>query len=332
MGAVTRSALTRRRFLQATLAGTSALAFPSIAKDNYPSKTVHIILPYAPGGSADQVARLLAQKLSERFDEAFVVENKPGASGNIGLGQMVRSKADGYTLGLIPDSNLTVNPHLYKDLQFDPVGDTAGISLLTTIGIGLVVHEDVPANTVDEFIEYARSVKEGVSYGTPGIGTPHHFAGELLARAANLDLVHVPYKGGAPAVQDIASGQVPCGLVALAASAAQIDAGRMKLLAVTQAERSSQYPSTPTIGESIEGFEVTSWLGLFAPKNTSKEIITLLNTEINKILGEAEIQKILAGQALDVLGGTPAVLDDRVQSESKRWRDLIAATGISIEG
>lgn len=304
---------------------------PSLARAQaYPSRPVKIVLPYAPGGSADVVTRLLAQKLNQSLGQPFVVENKPGASGNIGLEQVVRSPADGYTLVVVPDSNMTVNPHLYPDMKFDPVRDTAPVAMLSTIGVGLVVHPSVPANTVEELIAHAKRQAGGLSFATPGTGTPHHLAGELLKESTGANLVHIPYKGGAPAMQDVLGGQVPMGFVALAIAAPHVRGGRLRLLAVTQSRRSSVFPSTPTVGESVRDFDVTSWLGLFAPAGTPADIVQRLNAETNKALSDPSATQMLSAQALDVIGGSPADLAGRVRTESARWGALIKARNIRV--
>ena len=320
---------TRRTLVRSIPIGLGVAPALAVAQA-YPSRPVKIVLPYAPGGSADVVTRLLAQKLNQRMGQPFVVENKPGASGNIGLEQVVRSPADGYTLVVVPDSNMTVNAHLYREMKFDPIKDTTPVAMLSTIGIGLVAHPSVPANTVEELIAHARRQADGLSFATPGNGTPHHLAGELLKESTGANLVHIPYKGGAPALQDGLGGQVPLGFVALAIAAPHVRSGKLRLLAVTQGTRSSVFASTPTVGETVRGFDVTSWLGLFAPAGTPAEIVRRLNTEVNQALGEPSSKETLSAQALDVIAGSPEDLAQRVRIESERWGALIKARNIRI--
>lgn len=324
----------RRRILRWMALSTTAIPLLARAQSPtpaYPTRPVRIILPYPAGGSADVVTRLVAQKLTQSLGQPVVVENKPGASGNIGFEQMVRSAADGYTLAVVPDSNMTVNPHLYPDMKFDPVKDTAPVALLTNLGIALVVIPSLPVTNVLELIAYSKRTPEGVSYATPGNGTPHHLAGEQLRQMSGANLVHVPYKGGAPALQDLLGGQVQAGFVALAIAAPHVKAGKLRLLAVTEGRRGAMFPDIPTIGETIKGFEVTSWLGMFAPAGTPPYVIARLNSEINKALNEPAVGEQLSAQALDVIGGTPAELAQRVQSESARWGTLIKARNIRIQ-
>ncbi len=320
----------RRIVLQWT--ALAASGSPLLARAQaYPSRPVRIILPYPAGGSADVVTRVVGRKLTEAMGQQFVVENKPGASGNIGLEQVVRSPADGYTLVVVPDSNMTVNPHLYPDMKFDPVRDTSPVGTLTTIGVGLVVNPSVPAKTVEELIAYSKRLPGGLSFASPGSGTPHHLAGELLKQMTGANLTHIPYKGGAPALQDVVGGQVPAGFVALAIAAPFVRTGKLRLIAITQAKRSSMFPNTPTVGETVQGFDVTSWLGLFAPAGTPADLVQRLNGEINKALADPAVNELLSGQALDVIGGSPAELAQRVKTESARWGGLIKARNITLQ-
>lgn len=318
-----RSALLR---LSAAALGASAL--PALAQA-WPVRPVRIVLPYAPGGSVDIVTRLLAQKLGSSLGQPFVVENRPGASGNIGTEAVAKAAADGYTLLAIPDSNATTNPHLYAGLSVNPEKDLAPISMLTRIGVGLVVNPSVPATTVSEYLAYARTVARGLSYASPGTGTPHHLAGELLKQVSGVNLVHIPYKGGGPALVDIVGNQVPSGFVALAIAAPQVKAGKVRLLAVTQSVRSPNFPSVPTVGETVKGFDVTSWIGLFAPAGTPPDIVQRLAAEVRKALADAATAKSLGEQSLEVVASSPSELAERVHAESVRWAALIKANGIT---
>lgn len=324
--------LNRRGVLRAAAATASSALIPNwAAAQAFPNKVVKIVAPYAPGGSLDIVARLLARKLSNALGQQFIVENKPGASGNIGAEWVARSAPDGYTLTVLPDSNLTANPHLFPSLKFNPQKDLVPIGMLTNIGIALVANATVPAKNLTELLAYAQSLPEGMSYGSPGNGTPHHLAGELLQQATGAKLVHVPYKGGAPAVLAVLGGEIPCAFVALAVAGQHIKSGKLRLIGVTQASRSSLFPEAPTLGETIKGFDATSWLGLFAPAGTPDEVIQKLNAETNKALGNPETVQVLAAQSLDPMVGTPTELRDRIQTESQRLGALIKAKGIKLE-
>lgn len=323
---------TKRRTLLRIAVSAAALALPFTANAQaaWPARPVKMILPYAPGGSVDIVARTLAQKLGASLGQQFVVENKPGASGNIGTEQAVRSAPDGYTLLIVPDSNATINPYIYPGLSFNPVKDLAPISLLTTIGVGLVVNPGVPAHSVAEFIALANAQPGGLSFASPGTGTPHHLAGELLKQSTGAKLVHIPYKGGSPAMVDVVGNQVPSAFIALAIAAPQIKAGKLRLLAVTQGRRSGLFPSTPTLGETVKGFDVTSWIGLFAPAGTPPDILQKLQAEIRKALLDPAVAAQLGAQSLDVVASSPQELGARIQAESERWANLIKANNITV--
>jgi tripartite-type tricarboxylate transporter receptor subunit TctC len=320
----------RRQVLQ--FAGVSvAVAHGWASAQPFPFRPVRIIAPYAAGGSLDIVARLLAQKLGASTGQSFIVENRAGASGNIGAELVVRSVPDGYTLAILPDSNLTANPYLFAGMSFNPQKDLMPISMLTTIGIGLVVNPSIPATSVPELLAFAKASSGGLSYGTPGSGTPHHLAGELLKQMSGANLVHVPYKGGSPAMLDVIGNQIPCAFVALAVAAPHVRTGKLRLLGVTQATRSSLFPDTPSLGESMKGYEFTSWIGLFAPVGTPPDIVERLNAEIKRALTEPATAKILSEQALDVRVSTPSELKERIHTESSRLSELIRTNRISTQ-
>lgn len=320
----------RRAILRMAMAGLAAVPAWALAQP-YPSKTVTLVAPYAPGGALDIVARALAPKLSASMGQQFIVENKPGASGNIGTEQVTRSAPDGYTLAILPDSNLTVNPHVFAGMRFNPQKDLAPVSMLSTISIALVVNPSVPAKNVTELLAYGKTLPGGLSFGSPGNGTPHHLAGELMQQMSGVNMVHVPYKGGSPAVLDVVGNQIPSAFVALGIAAPHIKAGKLRLIGMTGRARSSEFPDVPTIGETLKGFEVTSWIGLFAPAATPAAVIDKLNGEVRKALGDAATAQALSKQSLDVVLSSPAELKDRIQSESARWEALIKAKGITLQ-
>ena len=306
----------RRKILIAALA---ALAAGGVHGQTYPAKPVRMVVPFAAGGSVDVVARVLAQKFGSALGQQFIVDNKPGANGNIGTELVARAPADGYTLLIGPDSNLTVNPLLFPGLGLPTTKDLTPVSLLTKIGVGLIVNPAVPATTVAEYLAYARTLSNGLSFGSPGTGTPHHLAGELLKQVAGVSLVHIPYKGGGPAMIDLLGNQVPSAFIALAIAAPHIKSGKLRLLAVTQATRSENFPATPTLGETVKGFDVTSWMGLFVPVGTPPDIVQRLNAEIRKALQEPATAQSLGAQSLEVVASTPTELGERIAVESERW-------------
>lgn len=321
---------TRRRTVL-TLGLAMAALVPTLAPAQaWPSKPVRIILPYSPGGSADILARTLAQKLGASVGQQFIVENKPGASGNIGTEAAAGAAPDGYTLLLTADSNFTVNPHIYPDMRFNPVKDLAPISQLARIGIGLVVNAAVPVNNVAELVAYSKTRPDGLSFGSPGTGTPHHLAGELLKQMTGAKLVHIPYKGGGPALNDVLGNQVPAAFIALAVVGPHVQSGKLRLLGVTQATRSSTAASTPTIGETIKGYEVTSWLGLFAPAGTPPAIVSRVHAEVKKALLDPATAQELGARALEVVASSPTELAERIAVENERWGRLIKDTKIVV--
>ena len=320
-------------FLRCNRLATLALALAAMAAgvahgQAYPARTVRMVVPFAAGGSVDVVARVLAQKLGSALGQQVIVDNKPGANGNIGTELVARAPADGYTLLIGPDSNLTVNPLLFPGQGLPTSKDLAPVSLLTRIGVGLIVNPALPVTTVAEYLAYARTLPNGLSFGSPGTGTPHHLAGELLKQVAGVNLVHIPYKGGAPAMIDLLGNQVPSAMIALAIAAPHIKSGRLRLLAVTQAARSENFPATPTVGETIKGFDVTSWMGLFVPAGTPADIVQRLNVEARKALQEPATAQALGAQSLEVVASTPGELAERITLESERWARLIKSNNI----
>jgi tripartite-type tricarboxylate transporter receptor subunit TctC len=252
------------------------------------------------------VARTLAQKLGASMGQQFIVENKPGASGNIGTEQVVYAAHDGYTLAILPDSNLTVNPSLFPSMKFVPQRDLMPVVILATNTIALVCNPSVPAKNLSELLAYAKGLPGALSFGSPGSGSSHHLAGERLQQQSGVNTVHVPYKGGSAAVLDVVGNQIPCAFVALGIAAPHVKAGKLSLIGVTQSARSTEFPDAPTIGETIEGFEVTSWIGLFAPAGTPNDVVDTLNAQARMALGDPATAKTLAAQSLDVMLSSPA--------------------------
>ena len=320
----------RRTALKLGLASAAALVPVFTFAQSWPTKPVRIVVPYSPGGSADILSRVLAQKLGASLGQQFIVENKPGASGNIGTEAVVNATPDGYTFVLNADSNYTVNPHIYPDMRFNPIKDLVPVSMLTRLGVGLVVNAAVPVNNVAELVAYSKTRPDGLSFGSPGTGTPHHLAGELLKQMTGANLIHIPYKGGGPALNDVLGNQVPSAFIALAVVAPHVKSGKLKLLAVTQGARSSTSPSTPTIGETFNGYEVTSWLGMFAPVGTAPEIVARLNAEIKKALLDPATAQDLGSRGLEVVASSPAELAERINVEQARWGKLIKESKIVV--
>lgn len=313
----------------AALALSSALApQPGIAQQDYPTRPLRLIVPTAPGGGTDFTARTIAQKLGEAIGQTVIVDNRPGAAGNIGVDIAAKASPDGYTL-VMPITSFPINPHLYDKLPFDTVTDFAPIVLASSAPLLLVLNPAVPAKSVSELIAVAKSKPGQLNYANSGNGTTAHLAGELFKKMAGVNLVSVPYKGGGPAVIDLIAGQVQVYFSTIPAALAQVQAGRLRGIAVTATRRVPLIPEVPTAAESgLPGFEVIGWFGLFAPAATPKPIIARLNTEINAVLKLAETQKRFSGDGLVPGGGTPEELGNFLRAEVAKWGALIRDAGL----
>ena len=256
------------------------------ASAQYPSRPIRLIVPIPPGGAPDISARVVGQRLAELVGQPVVVENRPGSNGNIAMDLVAKSQPDGYTLGLLADSMITINPHLYKEMQTDPLKDLAPVASVVSNQWVLSVNPSVPVKTFKEFIEYARKASPPLAYASGGNGSIHQLAMEMLKQRAGIDLVHVPYKGGSPATNATVAGEVAA-MFSGTSSAPQIKSGRLRALAVTGQHRSDIFPELPTISEFYPGYEVTIWLGLFAAAGTPEAVLASLHAEVNKLLAEA---------------------------------------------
>ena len=320
----------RRRFLHLT-AGAAALPATShfAWAQAYPTRPVRIIVAAAPGGANDVVARLMATWLSERLGQ-FVVENRPGGSNNIGTEAAVRATPDGYTL-LLVDSSAAINATLYDRLNFVFLRDITPIASILRLPYILVAHPSVPANTIPELIAYARANPGRVNMASPGTGSGPHVAGELFKMAAAIDMVHVPYRGGAPVMTDLLGGQVQVLFGTTALTIEQIRAGKLRPLAVTTASRWEGLPDIPTVGEFVPGYEASSVFGLGAPRATPAAIIDRLNKEINVGLADSKMKAHLADLGGTVLRGSPADFGKLMAEETEKWGKVIRAAHIKAD-
>ena len=320
--------LPRRQFLHLA-ASAAALPFaPHVARAQaYPTRPVRIVVGFAAGGPNDILARLLGQRLSERLGQTFIIENRPGASGNIATEAVVRSAPDGYTLMTISPTN-AVNATLYEKLNFDFTRDIAPVATIFRGPFIMTVHPGVPAQTVPEFIAYAKANPGKINYASVGNGSPAHLGTELFKMMTGVDMVHVPYRGGAPAITDTIAGQVQLYLVPTVASIEYVRAGKMRALAVTTATRSEALPDLPTIGEFVPGFEASIWFGIGAPKGTPREIVDLLNREINAGLINLKIKEQLAALGGTALAGSPADFGKLIAAETEKWGRVIRTANI----
>ena len=323
--------LTRRRVLHLA-AGAAALPFVSgpARAQAYPSRPVRIIVGFPPGGPTDTAARPMGQWLSERLGQQFVIENRPGAGSNIGTEAVVRAAPDGYTLLLAYSSN-AINATLYDKLNFNFIRDitpVASISRETTI---MVVNSSFPAKTLPEFIAYAAANPRKINFASGGNGTPPHVVGELFKMMAGVNLTHVPYRGGAPAIADLLGGQVQVMFASPSISLEHVRAGKLRALAVTTATRSAVLPDVPTVGDFLSGFEASVWLGIGAPKNTPAEIIDKLNKEINAGLADPKIKARFAALGSTILPGSPGDFGKLIAEETEKWAKVIRAANIKAE-
>src|SRR5437868_1093681 len=300
------------------------------AAQDYPSRPIHIVVPYTPGTGADILSRVLGPKLSERWKAAVVTDNRPGATGNIGAAEAAKSAPDGYTL-LLTATSFTTNPAL-KPAPFDPVKDFEPVTLLATGALGVYVHPEVPAKNMKEFMALVKSEPGRLYYSSPGNGGPQHLAMELLKLETGMDIVHVPYKGAAGAISDLVGGHVQAMISALQTVAPHVQSGRLRMLAVMSAKRAEAFPDVPTLKEAgAPDLEVETWYALFAPAGTPVAVVAKLNREVNELLKEADVRDVLAKQGLDPAGGTPEILGNRVKRELANWTRVVKAAGIKAD-
>ncbi|HZT63969.1 MAG TPA: tripartite tricarboxylate transporter substrate binding protein [Burkholderiales bacterium] len=297
----------------------------------YPTRPIKLIVPIPPGGAPDISARVVGQRLSELVGQPVVVENRPGSNGNIAMDFVAKSPPDGYTLGLLADSMVTINPHLYKGMQTDPLKDLAPVASVVSNQWVLSVNPSVPVKDFKEFIEYARRARPPLAYASGGNGSIHQLAMEMLKQRAGIDLVHVPYKGGAPATTATVSGEVAA-MFSGTSSAPQIKSGRLRALAVTGQRRSDIFPDLPTIAEFYPGYEVTIWLGLFSAAGTPEPVLASLHAEVNKLLAESDVRsKLHAAGGLEPYISTPAEFTALIRSDYDKYGKVVKAVGVKVD-
>ncbi|MEP7058947.1 MAG: tripartite tricarboxylate transporter substrate binding protein, partial [Caldimonas sp.] len=300
------------RFLRgaAALAFAAAAPLAAQAQDNYPARPVRIIVPYAAGGVADALPRIVGEKLTQKWKQPVIVENKPGASGNIGMEEGARAEPDGYTLVLAAAGNMTVNPILFRNLRFDTYKDFVPVTLLAASPNVLVVHPSVPAKNFRQLVAYAKEHPGKLNFATPGDGGGAHLAGELLNIEADIKTVHIPYKGIAPAVNDLLGGNVQMMFAGISTVLQHIKAGKLVAIAIASPRRSPQLPDVPTVAEAgLPGFDVTSWYGLVVRAGTPAAIVQKLQRDIAEVLKSDEVGAKLAGLGLEPVGNTPEAFD-----------------------
>jgi len=323
--------LPRRNFLH--LAACAA-ALPAVSRvawaQAYPTRPVRIVAPTAPGGAPDIIARLIGQWLSERLGQPFIIENRPGAGTNIGTEAVVRAPPDGYTLLLVSTTN-AINATLYDRLNFDFLRDITPVASVMRYPYVMVVNPSVPAKSVPEFTAYAKANPGKINLGSPGIGTSPHVAGELFKMMAGVDMVHVPYRGGGPAFNDLLGGEVQVMFPTTVGSIGYIRDGRLRALAVTTATRSDALPDIPTVGEFVPRYEASGWNGIGAPKNTPTEIVGKLNKEVNAALDDPKMKARLADLGGSVLPGSPSDFGKLIADDTEKWGKVVKFAGLKPE-
>lgn len=310
--------------------GLGLSALPSLAQV-WPAKPIKLMVPWAPGGSVDVLARTLQPHLQDGLKQPVVVENRAGAGGNIGSDVVAKAPGDGYSLLFSVNSTHVMNPALLASMSFKPIDDFATISVLTRVINVLVVHPSVPAGDVRELIAVAKARPNALAYGSAGIGSPPHLAMEQFRRAAGIEVLHVPYKGGAPANADLVAGQVQLMITAYANVQAYVNAGRLKLLAVTEPRRLPELPNVPTIAETIAGYDFSSYYGLLAPRDTPEPVRARLNSEVRRVMGLPEVQARLTSLGLVPAVTTPEEYEKLLRADLVKWTRLIRDMGVRAE-
>ncbi|MCY1195907.1 tripartite tricarboxylate transporter substrate binding protein [Achromobacter veterisilvae] len=320
----------KKALLAASLA-VLALGSAAGAQAAWPERPITMVVPFPPGGPTDLVARVLAKQLTDQLGQTVVVENKGGANGNIGMQYAAAAKPDGYTV-LYNTSSIALSPNLYRSLAFDPVKDFAPVSTTAVIPLVLLVHPSVPAQNAQAFVEYARQHPGKLSYGSAGAGNVTHLGALLLLRSLQIDAVHVPYRGSAPAMTDLVGGQVQLMTNTLNDSLGFIREGKLRALAVTSPERSDQLPDVPTVAETVApGFGMGAWQGVVAPAGTPAPVVDKLNAEIRRALQSPEMQKQLKAQGAQALGSTPQEYAAYIKSEIQRWGEVVKAADVKLD-
>lgn len=303
---------------------------PALAQ-NFPAKPVRVLIPWPPGGSNDVVGRIVMQKVGETLGQQFVIENRGGAAGTIGADLVAKAAPDGYTI-MVHSTSHVGNASMYKKLPYDTLKDFVGVALLATQPGALTVHVALPVKSVKEFVALARSHPGQINYSSSGNGSAPHLSMALFASMAGIRMVHVPYKGGAPQVTALVSGETQASLATLSTVLAHIQSGRLRALGVASLKRSNALPDLPTISEAgVAGYEMSPWVGAFAPAGTPKAIVDRLNAEINRALRQPEVERNLLSQAIDPWLSTPEEFDARLRADYDKYAKLIKLTGATIE-
>ncbi|WP_119966592.1 tripartite tricarboxylate transporter substrate binding protein [Simplicispira lacusdiani] len=324
---------TRRSVLSTIALAAAAAALPLAASaQNYPTKPITIVVPFAAGGTTDILARLVGQYLSTELGQPVVVENKAGAGGNIGAAFAAKAPADGHTLFMGTVGTHAINASLYKKLPYDPIKDFAPLTRVAMVPNLLVAHPSQPFKTVQEMIAYAKANPGKINFGSPGNGASPHLSGELFKSMAKVDMVHVPYKGSAPAVSDLLGGQISIMFDNLPSVIPHVRSGKLRAIAISTAKRSADLPDVPTIAEAgVPGYEATSWFGMFAPAATPAPVLAKISAALSKVLANAEVKKKIDDQGGEPANETPAQFADFIQKETQKWGKVVKESGASLD-
>ncbi len=324
--------LQKRKIIAAlltTAAASLGLVSTAHAQGAYPNKPIRLIVPFTPGGVTDTSARLIADQMTKRLGQQVIVENKPGASGNIGTSQVAQSDPDGYTLLLGFDGTMVINPHVFASVPFDAVKDFAPVGKIGDADLVIVAHPSVKANNIKELVALSKSEPNGLNYGTSGLGSTPHIAGETLNIKAGSKLVHVPYKGGGQAMIDLQGGNIPLVFTAVAGALPHIKAGRIKAIGVPSAQRSPSLPDTQTFIEAgLPNFLLASWVGILAPAKTPAAVITKLNSTLNDVLTDPDVKKRLEVLGITATPGTPKAYGDQIKNDLASYAAVVKAANI----
>ena len=314
------------------VAGMLVACAQAALAQSYPTKPVRVVIPFPPGQATDVIGRLVSQKLGESLGRQFVIDNKPGANGVIGIESVVQAPADGYTLLVTPSGSLVINPSLYSKLSYEPLRDLAPIALLGLVPLVVVAHPSVPASSIPELVALAKAKPGVLSYASSGPGSAQHLAMELFKWRTGADILHVPYKGSAPAVSDLVGGQIPLMFDTIASSLPFINNGRLKALAVGLASRSVVLPNVPTMDEAgVKGFQVAGWAGMLAPAKTPPAIIQQLNAEVLRILGQAETKDKIVSLGMEPANTTPDAFAAFMKSETAKWAQAVKLAKVRLD-
>jgi tripartite-type tricarboxylate transporter receptor subunit TctC len=326
------SKISRRHWMQAALLGASLTLVGAAIAQSYPSKPIRLVVPFTPGGVTDTSGRLIAEQLSKRLGQQVVVDNKPGASGNIGTQQVAAAEGDGYTLLLGFDGTLVINPHVFPKTGFDTLKDFAPIGKIGDAVLILVANPSFPAKNLKDLIALSKTQAGGLSYGTSGTGGTPHIAGELLRQRTGANLVHVPYKGGGQALTDVLGGNIPLVYTAIASAIPHVKSGKLLPIAVSSSKRASSMPDVATFIENgVADFEASSWVGLLAPAKTPRAIIARLNTELTAVLNDPEVKERLNGMGITASPGTAESFGAELSRDLAKYGPVVKAAGIKAE-